>query len=306
MIDVDSLKLKAKGRWIDIYNHFGIDVGNGKHKPCPSCGGKDRFRCDNKTGIGEYICGQCGAGDGFSLVQKVTGMAFMDVVEEISKIIGDCNIDKDLPKKPDAKKLLNQVWVSSKKLEGSDPVLKYLHSRKIVVRPDNIRYCPKCYESDTKTEYQAMVAMVQNLDGKPVSLHRTYLKNNKKADILNSKKIMPSVEKLSGSAIRLFKPGDTVFKDSVLGVAEGIETASAASQLFGIATWSVLSTSLMEQFIPPNEYKEIVVFGDNDANFAGQKSAYVLANKLYQKDLLVSVEIPNIVGDWNDVLMGVK
>jgi len=56
-------------------------------------------------------------------------------------------------------------------------------------------------------------------------------------------------------------------------------------------------------FKPPKEYRKIKIFGDNDDNFAGQKAAYILANKLYLDDLVVDVEIPEERGDWNDFLM---
>ena len=36
---------------------------------CPMCGGKDRFRFDDKGGRGTWICSQCGAGDEIELVK---------------------------------------------------------------------------------------------------------------------------------------------------------------------------------------------------------------------------------------------
>ena len=42
----------ATGRWPNILAHFGVAEKflTGKHGPCPICGGKDRFRFDNKEG----------------------------------------------------------------------------------------------------------------------------------------------------------------------------------------------------------------------------------------------------------------
>jgi len=67
---------EAVGRWPGIFAQLGVDVGTGKHKACPICGGKDRFRFDDKDGEGTYFCNQCGAGDGWNLLQKVIGMNF--------------------------------------------------------------------------------------------------------------------------------------------------------------------------------------------------------------------------------------
>ena len=303
MIDIEKVKTESIGRWLGIYESLGIDIGNGKHKPCPvpACGGVNRFRCDNKEGRGEYICGQCGAGDGFLLVQKCLGITFIEAVNKISEIIGAVDMDNIKPKtsvNPGLK--LNKLWKASKKLTGRDQVSKYLRSRGLVLTPDNIRFCSKCYESDSKTEMSAMVARIQNKAGKPVSLHRTYLDGEKKAEIESPKKIMTPTEPLRMAAIRLFMPGGMFEKDTV-GIAEGIETAIAAAQLFSIATWSVMSTSLMMNFEPPPEYRNIIIFADNDSNFAGQKAAFTLASDLYRKDFLVDVMIPP-PGDWNDSL----
>lgn len=300
-MDIDNLKSECSGRWLGVYEHFCIDVGTGKHGPCPACGGKDRFRVMPDGG---HICNQCGGGDAFSLIQKVTGMSFPETIKKVAEIVGVVQMDniKEKPK-TDPKAALNKVWGSSIKLTGSDPVSKYLHSRKLILTPDNIRYCPKCYESDTKTELPAMVARIQNKEGRPIGLHRTYLSGEGKADIPNPKKTMPPTEPMAGAAIRLFWPGG-MFEGDVLGVAEGIETAIAAAQLYGIATWSTLSTSVMERFDPVNGFKKFVIFADADANHAGQKSAHTLANRLYLAGFLVRVETPRDVGlDWNDVLV---
>lgn len=299
----DDFKLATKGKWIGIFNNFGIPVKDNKHSPCPLCGGKDRFRFTDFNSDGDYYCNQCGSGNGVGLVMKYTGMEFKAACEEIKKILGTVDYEKPKDNNLNIKKILNKTWNESFEIKGGDPVMKYLHSRKIMVRPDNIKFNPKCYESDTKKEYPAMIARIQNSNGQPISLHRTYLNGAGKADIESPKKIMTATESLQGSAIRLFTPGDTIFSDGILGVSEGVETALSVSQLFGIATWSVLNTALMESFVPPKEYKEIVIFGDNDANFAGQKSAYILANRLYIAGLLVRVEIPEVVGDWNDILI---
>jgi len=222
----------------------------------------------------------------------------------IGEIVGEVDPDpKSTRKEKDPRIALNKIWSESQPLSGNDLATAYLRTRKIILTPENIRFCPSCYESDSKANFPAMIARVQNADGKPVSIHRTYLDGTGKADIESPKKLMPGTEPLSGSAIRLFMPDGKVFEKDVLGVAEGIETAIAAAQLFRIATWACVSSSIMVGWIPPKEYRRIVIFGDSDSSFTGQSSAYQLAKKLYLSDLVVSVEIPDERGDWNDVLI---
>jgi putative DNA primase/helicase len=164
---------------------------------------------------------------------------------------------------------------------------------------DDVRFCPGCWESETKANMPAMVARVRNPAGKPVSIHRTYLNGDRKADISAPKKLMPAAESLTGCAIRLFDVKDHV------GVCEGLETAIAATQLFGVPTWACISSTILEKFTPPDGIRQVTIFGDNDANFAGQAAAYQLAKKLFAKDYLVDVKIPP-PGDWADMMMDTR
>lgn len=71
----DAAKARARGQWRGILSSLGISVPDREraHAPCPGCGGKDRFRFDDKDGGGSFICSQGGAGtlagDGFDLVR---------------------------------------------------------------------------------------------------------------------------------------------------------------------------------------------------------------------------------------------
>lgn len=302
MIDFEKLKQESKGKWAGIYHQLGIDVGEGKHQPCPACQGNDRFRFDDRNGNGDYYCNKCGAGDGFSLVMKCLGVDFKAALIRTQRIVGGCEKVINQKPKTDPKIALNKVWGESTFLTGNDPVSKYLHSRGLNLTPDNVRFCPECYESDSKKQMPAMVAKIQNKEGKPVSLHRTYLNGDSKADIKSSKKLMPGTEPLNGGAVRLFSPKNRLFDNDVIGVAEGIETAISCAQMYGIACWACISSTLMQTWEPPVGIKKIVIYADNDANFVGQKAAYILAQKLYNMGLIVSVEMPDKIGDWNDIL----
>lgn len=308
MIDSKTLEDSAIGRWAGIYESLGIPIPeNKKHGPCPCCGGTDRFRCDGIDDDGRWFCNQCTpqSGNGLSLVMKCLKVGFPEALKKVAEVVGMVEV-KNTNNQPreDPKGALNSLWGRSTVLTGSDTVSKYLHNRGLVLTPDNVRYCDSCYESDTRLQFPAMVARVQNKEGRPVSLHRTYLVENKKADIESPKKLMTGTEKLTGGAVRLFSLSLQLVADDVLGVAEGIETAIACTQLFQIATWACLSSSILENFDPPEGIKKIIVMADNDSNFVGQKAAYKLANRLYKQDLIVEVWVPEEAGtDWNDVLI---
>lgn len=67
--DIEPLMV---GNWqAAIMSIVNVDmrIFNGKHQPCPSCGGNDRFRFDDHLdykGDGGAICNQCGNGSGIT------------------------------------------------------------------------------------------------------------------------------------------------------------------------------------------------------------------------------------------------
>lgn len=85
---IREVKLKANGQWQAILSYLGAEVPLNTHTACPHCGGKDRFRFDNKDGNGTFICNQCGSGDGLDLVQKILGGSVTEAAYEVANIIG--------------------------------------------------------------------------------------------------------------------------------------------------------------------------------------------------------------------------
>ena len=87
----------ATGQWFEVLARLGIDVPlHKRHGPCPSCGGEDRFRFDDKQGRGTWLCSQCppnsksttAAGDGLDLVCRVTGKNAKEATELVAGALG--------------------------------------------------------------------------------------------------------------------------------------------------------------------------------------------------------------------------
>ncbi|NUE96310.1 DNA primase [Gilliamella sp. ESL0232] len=83
---INEITAQAVDKWDYIFQSLGIEVGNGKHCPCPVCGGKDRFRFDNQNGRGTYICNQCGSGDGLELIKNY----YQCDAKEASNKVAEC------------------------------------------------------------------------------------------------------------------------------------------------------------------------------------------------------------------------
>lgn len=296
-----DIKQEVVGKWPGIFSSLGVDVGTGKHKPCPvpGCAGTDRFRFTNENGDGGFYCNQCEphAGDGWALLMKVLNINFKEAVKAVEDVIGGAvktPINDSLQYNPER---LRQLYKDSKPLTGNCMGSMYLKNRGLKTFPKTLRYLSNCYEPSTKTKMPAILATVSAPDSEALSLHRTYLKNGYKSDIKKCKLMMTPKKPLAGSAVRLFPATNQI------GITEGIETAVAVHELFDIPVWAALSTSLLQAFEPPKGIENITIFADADNNYAGEKAAYNLANRLYLAGYAVGVRLPGKRGtDFLDVL----
>lgn len=84
---VSSTASSSRHHWPQILSGLGISVPeNNKHGPCPICGGKDRFRFDDKQGRGTWICNQCRHGDGLDLVARVNACDLLSAARLVSDL----------------------------------------------------------------------------------------------------------------------------------------------------------------------------------------------------------------------------
>lgn len=301
--DDKPLRERAKGRWRGLLPMFNVSpkILNGKHHPCPGCGGKDRFRFDDKEGYGTYYCSGCEPGDGIKLVQVANGWDFKTTAEKLEAVMGDVKqvavrADRSMDKKRESQKSL---WNGALAIRHKDPAGLYLQSRlgEIHRFPRTLKYSERTYFSDDRTERPAMLALVQDVDGVSANVHRTYLtEDGRKAEVEEVRKMMAG-EIPKGSAVRLFP-----FYEDVLGVAEGIETAWSAHEMFDVPVWSTINAQMLAEWEPPKDVRKIIVFGDNDKSYTGQWASYALAKRLVKHGYEVEVRFPETVGlDWNDV-----
>jgi putative DNA primase/helicase len=290
---------EAVGRWPGILQSLGIESRylSKKHGPCPVCQGKDRYRFDDKNGRGTWICSHCGAGDGFALLRKVFGWSFADAAKQVDRIVGTVQPGAITQERSEESKLqaLRAAWVASKPVTKGDPVWKYLNRRLgIDLVPEDIRYHPGMKHSEGGT-YPVMLSTMRYPDGSAASVHRTYLTpDGEKAPVQAVKKFMAG-KPLNSSSVWLSGVGPRI------GIAEGIETALAASLRFLTPVWAATNATLLEGWVPPAGVKEVLIAGDNDASYTGQAAAFALARRLIRDGYAVEIQIPGTEGkDWAD------
>lgn len=292
----------AAGKWPGVLAQLGIapDILNGRHHPCPATGqGDDRFRFADRNGSGNYFC-QCSDGrkGGIALVMCCKGIGYAEACREVERVAGAAVPIEQKPQR-DPRIALNRI----RKLCGpvGFSVKRYLRNRGLVAAP-GLREARLRYWHDGRSlgDYQTMVGLIQGPDGTPQSYHLTYLDGVAKASVPTARKVMTPVDTITGGAIRLYPVAES------MGIAEGIETAIAASLLTGIPVWAAVSAHGVETFVPPDKCKALTVFSDNDESFTGQAAAFALAKRMNRAGIACRVEVPG-AGDWNDeLLLGAK
>lgn len=300
----DTTKDRAVGRWRAILPALGIAQRylTGKHTDCPLCKqGKDRWRFDDKGGYGTWICNQCGAGDGISLVMRLKGVTFGEACKLVEEHIPGAAVRvQSATDTADWMERGLALWSAAKPLSGIDAASLYLRRRGIEQPyPAMLRFHARMsyrHPDRSLTRHPAMIARYVSPDATQSTFHLTYLDGSgRKANLPQVRKLWPG-KVPDGGAVRLAPSAET------MGIAEGIETAMSAMQVFEIPVWAALNSGNLMKWQPPETARNVIVFGDHDTNFDGQTKAYALAHRLKLSGLDVEVRIPDFDGDWNDYL----
>lgn len=303
----------AQDRWREIFLSMGIAETHlvRPNRPCPLCGGRDRFSFTNHRRRGSYLCRKCGSGDGFDLIMRYTNCSFTEALERVEQFCGfivphepsSAGADKNDP--PLAEHL--KAWAQASPVRVTDEVHTYLKKRGLAETfcqtefSTELRYHRGMPYHQTENSghgaaYPVMLARVTDRHGVVVNMHRTYLDEGAKAPVDSPKKLMKGAFK--GAVVQLHP-----VTSDLLGYAEGIETALAAHELFSMPVWAALSAgNLAELDWVPDGVKRVRVFADNDESEVGQFAAINLARQLILRGLEVEVWIPTRRGwDFLDV-----
>ena len=209
------------------------------------------------------------------------------------------------PDKPDGN--AQRLWRQARILVGT-PAERYLASRSLRLRPRDLRFhakTPLGAKPDARF-LPAMLAAVRT-DESIVAVHRTFLDTEsdcatktvptgKSVRLARFDRPKRALGRLGTGAVRLATPSD-----GRLGLAEGIESALSAQQIFGIACWATLGNERFGLVTIPDSVRELILFIDADAGgeLAEQKGRAAHA----RKGRVILTQRPAIEGqDWNDVL----
>lgn len=330
LFDIPEVKSRAFGHWDRILGSLAPSLAEalerpGRHVACPVHGGVDGFRLfRNYRDTGGGVCNTCGAfADGFALLCFVNACRFSEALADVAGEVGVTpEGGEGAPRTPRAPRTpppappkvdntaedkalrdrLRAIFQQGLPLTNpaSEPARLYLKNRGLKLLPTVLRMHPGLYYRDEdgvlEGPFPTLISPVTDAQHRGVCLHRLYLTpDGKKAPVPEPKKLMshPSDTSMRGAAVRLFP-----YKD-VLGIAEGIETAIAATEGTGIPCWSCITSTLLPSWVPPRDVQRVVVFGDKDVpsklypNGAGQEAAKLLVSTLWARGIKASLAIPS-------------
>jgi phage/plasmid primase-like uncharacterized protein len=183
---------------------------------------------------------------------------------------------------------------------GSEPCIgtaaaRYLASRALpdLVHSAALRFRGDCWHAE-RSKHRAMIALVQDVAGSPLAVHRTYL--TRQGAKANVNPVKASLGPLWTGAIRLQAAQDEVL------IGEGIETAASAGVLLGLPAWAALSAGNMAAaLILPPDIRTVTIAADADG--PGRKAALDGAARWRKEGRTVRIATPDKPGqDFNDIL----
>jgi phage/plasmid primase-like uncharacterized protein len=177
-----------------------------------------------------------------------------------------------------------QIYLRSRGIEITSPVLKFQEQA-----PHRLG-----------ARLPAMVAPIVDINGEQIGVHLTYLRADGcgKADL--PKEFQRECRgAVRGGTIRLlpFNP------EIALILAEGVETAFSAAEIFGLPSWAVVSASGFLTTELRAEARHLVIAADHDE--AGRQCVLAARDRWAAEGRSVQVKVPPTPGqDFNDVLLG--
>jgi hypothetical protein len=171
----------------------------------------------------------------------------------------------------------------------------YLQARGIAgPLPDSLRFLPQLEHTLRPTRHPALIAAVQDSLGDVTAIQRIWLADDGRAKAaLDPAKA--ALGPMRDGAVRLGAAS------TLMGLAEGIETALSAARLFSLPVWASLGAARLKSVLLPRECRGVVVFADNGE--VGLKRAREACAHFRKQGRYVFLRPPRRpFGDFNDVL----
>lgn len=293
---IERVLREFNGAWRQTLENYGCHLPSGRHHgPCPVCGGKDRFRFDDKDGRGTWFCSQCDpqSGGGLLLLSRFLGKPTIEVANEL---LGNTPERSRAP--------VYRSFVS----EGQIRKANHEQARKgaeALLASSELRQ--HAYMSDRGLDGQWLV------NGEPIMgrdrsviqpgelmLVPAYKAEGDGSKLVNVQKIKANKEKrplFGGDMAGVYHKLDGHQK--LIAIAEGYATGVTVNQVTGATTYCAFNTgnlaSVSAWVVGQHPGVPVVFFADSDEHGAGLRYAKDAAAPLG-----ATVALPPELGDWDD------
>lgn len=285
----------ARGHWPRILPALGLNVVKNRHMPCPVCQGTDRFRFDDKDGRGTWICNQCGAGDGLSLVEKALSISLSEAAGRVNALTGNLpQVSPETVTEPErendeaaraaAAELAQQLVSTAREAAGNS----YL-SRKGWPQQRSLTLAKAQKIAVTAYRTGDLIVPLHDISGQLVNVQLINAAGDKRT--LKGGQVKGACHLLSngGPAKRIW-------------LAEGYATGLTVHNLTGDEVWIALSSgnflSLAGLVREKHPALPLLIAADRDLNGDGQTKAQKAADACNG-----IVALPPLFGDWNDAFV---
>ena len=294
---VDNAHDQFHGQWATVLGNYGCQLPSGrKHGPCPVCGGKDRFRFDDKNGRGTWFCSQCepSSGGGLLLLSRFISKSVMDTAKELT---GDIKL-KTIPKKK--VHIINHDAVREANIEQAKKGAALLMASSILGEHEYLN--KKGLFQDGLINGESIYSR-EGIIAKGDLLLVPVYKNN---ELVNVQKITKEGEKrplFGGDMQSVNHVIDGTVKN--IAVVEGYATGITINNLTKFKTYVAFNTGNLEAAVRQvkTEHPEanIIVFGDHDKidEAHNRRPGEYYANKAADP-FCAKVALPPELGDWDD------
>jgi putative DNA primase/helicase len=263
----------------------------GRHRlPCPDCDKgprDDALSVDVRDdGSAVWLCWRCHASGGMRGARTFT-----------THTSTRTTVPSKQPEPRNAFAAARNIWRHSQPIAGTLGEA-YLRLRHCALPPadGDLRFHPSLFCSEVDRALPALVARVSMVVGnKAVGIHRIWIRAGE-AKAIKKKRLGGAGD--APVCIRLW-PDDQV--TAALGIAEGVETALAAAQVF-TPMWSTLDAGQMTKFPVLRGIESLTAFIDFDK--AGLDAAKAVELRYMHAGVNANFLRPKHVGeDFNDVMM---
>jgi putative DNA primase/helicase len=187
------------------------------------------------------------------------------------------------------------IWDEAHLIGGS-PAERYLIARSITLGSDALRYHARAPlgRGQNLERRPALIAKVSD-DNALVAVQRIFIDPHRPRRARNLGNPRRLLGRPGTGAVRLVEPG------TILGLAEGVETALSAMILLGIPVWAVLGNERFAHVAVPASVARLILLPDNDE--AGRRGSAAGYERHQSRSRQVETLFPwRGLNDWNDVL----